>query len=270
MLIFSGTRSAYRKARGAIGRAGRASRRRAATCAQRRRPRAPASSEDGVALAVADDLPVSEWHHGHHGRPGHHHHKHPEPDAFMDYGRGPRSSSAWSTDRRGNADAGAHLPDGRHHRRQGGGGGRAATFIVGLLMSNTMITRVDLRVPSRIAELEDLCHRGDADGHVWIGCSVHSEREAESAVRQGADFLMVGSIFPTPSHPSRPAAGPGLIRRCVGYGVPVIAIGGIGPARVPEVMEAGAYGVAAISALWRAADPAGETIAMLKPWVSAP
>ncbi|MBI3648201.1 MAG: hypothetical protein HY240_05585 [Actinobacteria bacterium] len=36
-----------------------------------------------------DDLPVSEWHHGHHGRPGHHHHKHPEPDdAFMSYGRG--------------------------------------------------------------------------------------------------------------------------------------------------------------------------------------
>ena len=104
----------------------------------------------------------------------------------------------------------------------------------------------------------------------WIGCSVHSEREAESAVRQGADFLMVGSIFPTPSHPSRPAAGPGLIRRCAGSGVPVIAIGGIGPARVPEVMEAGAYGVAAISALWRAADPAGETIAMLKPWVNAP
>ena len=36
-------------------------------------------AEEGVALAVADDLPVSEWHHGHHGRPGHHHHKHPEP-----------------------------------------------------------------------------------------------------------------------------------------------------------------------------------------------
>jgi cytochrome c biogenesis protein CcdA len=44
---------------------------------------------DGVALAVAEDLPVSAWHHGHHGRPGHHHHKHPESDdASMRYGRG--------------------------------------------------------------------------------------------------------------------------------------------------------------------------------------
>jgi high-affinity nickel permease len=42
-----------------------------------------------TSVAVAGDIPVSEWHHGHHGRPGHHHHKHPEPneDAFMEYGR---------------------------------------------------------------------------------------------------------------------------------------------------------------------------------------
>src|SRR5206468_1664603 len=46
-----------------------------------------AGEGEGVALAVGDDLPVSEWHHGHHGRPGHHHHKHPEPDAFMSYGK---------------------------------------------------------------------------------------------------------------------------------------------------------------------------------------
>jgi hypothetical protein len=45
--------------------------------------------DSDVALMVEEDLPVSEWHHGHHGRPGHHHHKHPEPDdAFMNYGRG--------------------------------------------------------------------------------------------------------------------------------------------------------------------------------------
>jgi cytochrome c biogenesis protein CcdA len=44
---------------------------------------------EGVAMTLAEDMPVSSWHHGHHGRPGHHHHKHPESDdAFMQYGRG--------------------------------------------------------------------------------------------------------------------------------------------------------------------------------------
>jgi hypothetical protein len=81
MLVFSGVRAAYRKLqsrRGAIG---------------SDHPHDPddpvhVHETDGahLAVAVADDLPVSQWHHGHHGRPGHHHHKHPEPDTFMNYG----------------------------------------------------------------------------------------------------------------------------------------------------------------------------------------
>jgi hypothetical protein len=40
-------------------------------------------------VTVAEDIPISDWHHGHHGRPGHHHHKHPEADdPFMNYQRG--------------------------------------------------------------------------------------------------------------------------------------------------------------------------------------
>ncbi len=57
----------------------------------RPRARPPARREEpSMSVTVAEDIPVSEWHHGHHGRPGHHHHKHPEPgdDAFMNYGRG--------------------------------------------------------------------------------------------------------------------------------------------------------------------------------------
>jgi sulfite exporter TauE/SafE len=87
MLIFSGVRSAYRSISSTL---------------ERRREIVVLEDDDdshefapvhvhadtGTAMAVRDDLPVSEWHHGHHGRPGHHHHKHPEPDAFMNYGRG--------------------------------------------------------------------------------------------------------------------------------------------------------------------------------------
>ena len=80
MLIFSGARNAYRKIRPERGEI--------EDHAHRAEPvHTHAAEDEGVALAVAEDLPVSEWHHGHHGRPGHHHHKHPEPDAFMNYGR---------------------------------------------------------------------------------------------------------------------------------------------------------------------------------------
>lgn len=103
--------------------------------------------------------------------------------------------------------------------------------------------------------------------HGWIGRSVHSAAEAAEAVADGADFLVVGSIYETPSHPGRPAMGLSLIGEAAGLGRPVIAIGGITPKRVMEVKAAGAYGVAAIRALWLAPDPAAATLAMLAPWV---
>jgi thiamine-phosphate pyrophosphorylase len=49
-------------------------------------------------------------------------------------------------------------------------------------------------------------------------------------------------------------------------GRPVIAIGGINVDRVIEVKDAGAYGVAAITALWLAPDPAAAALAMLSAW----
>ncbi|HWA15476.1 MAG TPA: thiamine phosphate synthase, partial [Gemmatimonadales bacterium] len=89
----------------------------------------------------------------------------------------------------------------------------------------------------------------------WIGRSVHSVSEAAAAKDEGADYLIVGSIYPTPSHPGA-GAGPGLITEIATLGLPVIAIGGMTAARAVEVRNAGAYGVAAISAVWRATDSA--------------
>jgi thiamine-phosphate pyrophosphorylase len=48
----------------------------------------------------------------------------------------------------------------------------------------------------------------------------------------------------------------------------VIAIGGIDASRAAEVRDAGAYGIAAISALWSAADPAAAALALLEPWLA--
>lgn len=104
----------------------------------------------------------------------------------------------------------------------------------------------------------------------WIGRSVHSRPEADAALEEGADFLVAGNVFETETHPGRAAAGLGLITAIASLGKPVIAIGGITPERAHAARDAGAYGVAAIRALWEAPDPAAATLAMLQPWADDP
>lgn len=82
-----------------------------------------------------------------------------------------------------------------------------------------------------------------------IGRSVHDEAEAVAAARTGAcDYLIFGSVFATASKPTghRAAGVEALARACRAVSLPVIAIGGIVPARAAEVREAGAAGIAAI------------------------
>lgn len=88
------------------------------------------------------------------------------------------------------------------------------------------------------------------------------------AVSEGADFLVVGNVYETLSHPGRPSVGLTLVTQAADLGLPVIAIGGITAERAAEVKAAGAYGVAAIRGLWLAPDPAAATLAMLSPWTS--
>ncbi|MDP9298259.1 MAG: hypothetical protein M3O98_06275 [Actinomycetota bacterium] len=99
--------------------------------------------DDSAALDVAEDLPVSEWHHGHHGHPGHHHHKHPQPDddAFMNYGRATAFVVGMVH------GVGAETPTQLLiFLAAAGAGGKSAgeavlgAFIVGLLTSNSLIT----------------------------------------------------------------------------------------------------------------------------------
>ena len=91
----------------------------------------------------------------------------------------------------------------------------------------------------------------------WIGKSVHDLAEAEAARTAGADYLVVGPVFVTASHPGRTPIGlAGLEQIVTAAGeLPVIAIGGISADRVREVRKCGAYGVAAIRALWDDAEP---------------
>ena len=88
----------------------------------------------------------------------------------------------------------------------------------------------------------------------WIGRSAHSADEVVRAAAEGADYVFLGPIWPTTSHPNAPTLGQEALAADVS--IPVIAIGGITPEKVPQCLEYGAYGVAVISALWSAPDVA--------------
>jgi thiamine-phosphate pyrophosphorylase len=95
-------------------------------------------------------------------------------------------------------------------------------------------------------------------GGRWIGRSVHDAAAAVRAVADGTDFLVLGTIYATPSHVGRPGAGPDAVRAVVArVHRPVLAIGGITPDRVAAVVAAGAAGVAVQRAVWDAPGTSG-------------
>ena len=85
---------------------------------------------------------------------------------------------------------------------------------------------------------------------------MHGVDAAREAAAQGANLLVVGTVYDSPTHPDQPPAGVGLIGWCAQPGVPVVGIGGITPENAGAVMQAGASGVAVISAILGSADPA--------------
>jgi thiamine-phosphate diphosphorylase len=101
----------------------------------------------------------------------------------------------------------------------------------------------------------------------WIGRSVHSEPEARAAVEEGADYLLVGTIFDSTSHPDQAASGLELVTTVAALGRPVIAIGGMNAERAAAARDAGAWGVAAISALWGVKDPYAAAMEVLAVWL---
>src|SRR5256712_4720778 len=90
-----------------------------------------------------------------------------------------------------------------------------------------------------------------------LGVSTHSAEQARAAQAARADYVAVGSIFPTATKAGFELVGPGLLRELrPEIRVPLIAIGGITAANVREAIRAGADGVAVISAGGGGADPA--------------
>jgi thiamine-phosphate pyrophosphorylase len=84
-----------------------------------------------------------------------------------------------------------------------------------------------------------------------IGISTHSTEEVQRANQDGADYIVFGPIFDTPSKRSfgHPLGLDLLAAVCRESTVPILAIGGITLERVHDVRRAGAHGVAVIGAL---------------------
>jgi thiamine-phosphate pyrophosphorylase len=90
-----------------------------------------------------------------------------------------------------------------------------------------------------------------------IGASTHSLLEAENARQSGADFLLFGPVYFTPSKaPFGAPQGLTALRKIVeNVPLPVYAIGGLSADNAAEVMRLGARGIALISAVMSAPDP---------------
>ena len=91
-----------------------------------------------------------------------------------------------------------------------------------------------------------------------IGGSAGSMEEAHRCLREGADYIGFGPVYPTTSkEDAGPAAGLGLMKQIVeAIPLPIIAIGGIGVNNASPVIQAGAHGIAVISAVCCQQDPA--------------
>ncbi len=90
-----------------------------------------------------------------------------------------------------------------------------------------------------------------------VGRSAGTVEEARDAVREGADYLGVGTVYATPTKPDADVAGLALVEEVARENLPLpwFAIGGITLETAPEVAAAGAPGFAVVRAILDAGDP---------------
>lgn len=86
---------------------------------------------------------------------------------------------------------------------------------------------------------------------LWVAASCHDAAELTQAARIGVDFVVLGPVQSTASHPGAPPLGwTGLHALTEATGLPVYALGGMTEADLDRAWQAGAQGIAAIRGLW--------------------
>jgi 8-oxo-dGTP diphosphatase len=84
-----------------------------------------------------------------------------------------------------------------------------------------------------------------------IAASCHDEMELKRAADAGLDFVVLGAVKPTATHPAHHGLGwPAIAKLLENYPLPVYAIGGLGRDDLTDARLAGAHGIAAIRSIW--------------------
>lgn len=91
--------------------------------------------------------------------------------------------------------------------------------------------------------LKNSAHKTDIFSFEKIGASVHSLAEALEAQSLGAHYLFAGNIYETACKQGLPGRGLTFLQQlCARCDIPVYAIGGVTPERMPEILQTGAAG----------------------------
>lgn len=86
----------------------------------------------------------------------------------------------------------------------------------------------------------------------WVAASCHDAQDIVHAQAINVDFMVLGPVLPTASHPGQPALGWAAFQRWVASATrPVFALGGMSAAQCATAWNHGAQGVAGIRAFWR-------------------
>ena len=150
-----------------------------------------------------------------------------------------------------------------------------ATQMRQLCADHEVVFIVNDRVDVAIASRADGVHLGQDDfpiplarkllgeGRI-IGGSAATMEEARKCLSDGADYVGFGPVYPTRSKDDAgPVSGISILKEVVeAISLPIIAIGGVSAENVPEVMQAGAHGIAVISAVCCQEDPEEATRAL--------
>ena len=95
-----------------------------------------------------------------------------------------------------------------------------------------------------------------ADAIIGVSC-YHLIKRGLNAVQNGADYVVFGTPYYTPTKPEREPTSIGILKEAVEVitGIPIFAIGGITKENASEILETGVDGIAVITSVFGSPDP---------------